>query len=155
MANSHNPESEYVWISPTDPMPNVCSDCGMYTDHRVRVKHVAIVQEVGLENEGCAMILVTIIIHIAFGPVGWLISAFMRSPEDKNGGKTVKKKTKIKLSRCRLCHGMNQPKVIDSLHSPMRLMFKVHPRFRSSLEESRATIREKNLADRINTGVRP
>jgi hypothetical protein len=124
--------SEVVWIRKFDPLPNTCCDCGLYTDNRVTVKHVDIISQQGNASDGCGPVLLAMVIHVALGPVGWLLSALMHSDEP-GATKLVKQKSKIKIPQCTLCYGMRPPEVHDSkIHS---LSFQVHPRFKQRFEE--------------------
>lgn len=126
---------DVVWIVRSDTLPDTCCDCGCFTDHRVTVKHVDMVSSGEHPGAGITTVLLTLVFHVALGPVGWLVSALLEGGEDENGAKTVKKKSKIKISQCRLCHGMQAPIVVDSHASS--LAFKVHPKFKQGIEELR------------------
>lgn len=132
MRSNHEFPSEIVWIKKYDPLPDTCCDCGLYTDNRVTVKHVDIVSQQGKSSDGCGPVLLTLIIHVALGPVGWLLSALMEG-EDSGKIQTVKQKSKIKIPQCTLCHGMNSPQVIES--KLYAFSFHVHPRFKQRFEE--------------------
>ena len=124
--------SEVVWIRKYDPLPNTCCDCGLYTDNRVTVKHVEIISQPGKSGDGCGPVLLAMVIHVALGPVGWLLSALMHGDEPGTT-KLVKQKSKIKIPQCQLCNGMQPPQVVESrVHS---FSFEVHPRFKQRFEE--------------------
>lgn len=125
----------HVWLSPHDPLPNTCCRCGMFTDHRVKVKHVNLVQRSADESTGCGMLVLHIFLHVALGPIGWIISLLMDGGKTENGLKTVKEKTKLKIPQCLLCAGMGTPEVIDAQTEPTRLLFRVHPQFERRLSE--------------------
>ena len=128
---------ELVWISPEDPIPDVCHVCGMFTDRRVAVRHVDFVQQPGSSEEGFGPVLLALFLHFALGPIGWLISIMMHGSENEEGMKTVKAKSKVKISQCPLCQGAVTPEVLDSSVAPTRLLFLVHPRFKSRLAEEK------------------
>lgn len=132
MRSNHEFPSEIIWIKKYDSLPNTCCDCGLYTDHRVTVKHVDIISQQGRSGDGCGPVLLALVIHVALGPVGWLLSALMNG-EETEVTKSVKHKAKIKISQCQLCYGMKPPEVVESrLYS---FSFLVHPRFRQRFEE--------------------
>lgn len=123
---------ELIWIRKYDQLPNTCCDCGLYTDNRVTVKHVDVVSQTVKSGEGCGATILSLVIGLALGPVGWLVAAMMEG-DDTEKQKPVKLKSKIKISQCPLCHGMNPPSVVESeIHA---FSFLVHPRFKQRFEE--------------------
>jgi hypothetical protein len=141
MVSTRDAQFEYVWISPEDPMPDVCVCCGMFTDRRVPIKHVEFVQKPSDEAEGCGSVLLEVFLHLALGPIGWLVSIMIHGKENQDGTRTVKEKLKIKLAQCPLCQGEFSPEVFDSKLFPTRLMFQVHPRFKDRLMEEQAKVK--------------
>ena len=136
--------AERIWLTAQDRLPNVCCDCGMYTDHRVRVSHVQLIQQPGAAPAGCGVILITLLIHVALGPLGWLISLLVHSGDEAKLAKTVKVKTKLKISQCLLCAGMGRPIVIDVRSQQQQMLFAVHPQFKRRLDEET----QKHLANK-------
>jgi hypothetical protein len=132
MPSHHEFPAELVWIEKYDPLPNTCCDCGLFTDHRVTVKHVDLISQSGSSSDGCGPVMLALVIHVALGPVGWLLSALMHGDETEKT-KTVKQKSKIKIPQCHLCHGMKPPEVVESQISSFS--FHVHPRFKQRFEE--------------------
>lgn len=137
--------AEPVWLDAHDPLPNVCCSCGMYTDHRVKVKSIRLVEQAGAAQAGCGMLLITLLIHLALGPLGWLISILMHSGEDtRNNTKSVKVKTRLKISQCLLCAGTGPPEVIDTRFQPTQMLFAVHPQFSRRLDEEKRKYQAAN-----------
>ncbi len=118
----------------------------MFTDQRVIVRHVELVQTPGKEGDGCGALLLAVFLHFALGPIGWIVSIMMHGSEDEAGNKTVKQKSKLKLAQCQLCRSVESPEVLDSQWMPRKLMFLVHPRFKSRLDEEKANAREETLS---------
>ena len=79
------------------------------------------------------MVMLMLVVHVALGPIGWLISAMMHSDEDEEATKTVKRKSKIKIPQCQLCHGMQPPQVVESRISSFA--FQVHPKFKQGFAD--------------------
>jgi hypothetical protein len=131
MEKRYDSQADIVWIKKYDPLPTTCCDCGMFTDNQVTVKHVDLVTRPGTENDGCGPILLTLFVHVALGPVGWILSALMGS-DDPEKTKIVKQKSRIKIAQCRLCHGVRPPEVVESRGGSFA--FFVHPRFKQELE---------------------
>ncbi len=117
-------KSESCWISIGDNLPDVCCSCGMYTDHRVKVRHTES-YETKASKTGTSVLM--FLIHLFSGPLGWFI-AMLTHDEDEQMT-TVKEKVKIKISQCRLCSGQSQPEVVDSRRTERRYRFVVHPEF--------------------------
>ncbi|MFK7766355.1 MAG: hypothetical protein AB8B55_03980 [Mariniblastus sp.] len=136
MALQRDSHSSTVWIGKYDQLPDTCCDCGLFTHNRVTVKHVDLVTQETSAGDGCGPVILTLIIHVALGPVGWLISALMSGGEGESKTKTVKQKSKIKISQCELCNGTNPPEVIESQVSSFA--FNVHPKFKLRFEEMQA-----------------
>lgn len=130
-----------VWVAKSDPMPDCCCDCGMFTYDRVTVKHVDEFTT-AKSDAGCASIILTVIVHVFLGPLGWLIAVMMESDENSSKTKTVKKKTKLKLPQCNICRGVQPPEVIQSQSD--RFAFRVHPKFVVRFEELRSQALSEN-----------
>ena len=110
----------------------------MFTYDRVTVKHIDEFTT-AKSDAGCASILLTLIVHVFLGPVGWLIAIMMEGDEDSPKTKTVKKKTKLKLPQCNICKGVNPPEVIESQID--RFAFHVHPKFVQRFQELKNQVR--------------
>jgi hypothetical protein len=137
MQSIQESQTEVIWIGKQDPLPNTCCVCGLYTDNRVTVKHVDIVTKRGGSGESWGTVVLALVIHVALGPVGWLLSALMDG-DDPEATKLVKQKSKIKIPQCALCYGMKPPEALES--NADSLSFQVHPRFKQRLEELRQEI---------------
>ena len=133
--------AELVWISPDQRMPNVCCTCGMFTDQRVKVKHVHFMS---VEKSGDVEFTLIDVISLFLGPIGWLLAAVAHSNNGKGEVKTVKHRSKIRISQCRLCHGMTPPEVLDASRTPLRLAFHTHPEFAKKFVEVNATSPEND-----------
>ncbi len=131
MTVSQDSKSEVVWISRHDKLPDTCCTCGMFTDHRVKVKYVD-VQQVLHAGESGGVTLIRIL-SLFLGPVGWLVSAMVTS-DDEEKLKTVKQKSKIVVSQCLLCSGMGLAEVVDSTDSPKRFALLTHPEFKKRFQ---------------------
>ena len=142
MSFKFDSQSDFAWISQHDPQPDVCCTCGMFTTNRITVKHVDFVERPVGESAGCASVFLTLGVHLFLGPLGWLISAMMRDKEDENATKTVKEKTKLRLSQCVLCFGTKPPEAVDSQQFPTSLMFLVHPRFKREFDSMKIKLRD-------------
>ena len=136
MAFPKDSQSATIWIHKYDQLPDTCCDCGLFTHNRVKVKHVDLITKETESGEGCGAIILTLIIHVALGPIGWLIAALMSGGEGSKSTKTVKQKSKIKISQCALCNGMSPPEVVESRVSSFS--FNVHPTFKLRFEELKA-----------------
>jgi hypothetical protein len=134
MEMKHDSRSDVVWIGKYDQLPSTCCDCGSYTDNRVIVKHVDVVTQAGKSSAGLTTFVLMLFIHVALGPIAWLFSA-MDGGEDEEGNRTVKQKSRIKLSQCQLCHGVQPPEVIESRGTSFG--FRVHPKFKQGFESLR------------------
>ena len=132
MGNQYDSRSEVIWLRKGDQMPDTCCTCGMFTVERVTVKHVELVTQEGKPDPGCLMILLTLFLHL-LGPLGWLVSVLISGSEDSEGTSTVKKKSKVKISQCMMCQGVQAPEVVES--NGASLAFLVHPNFKRGLEE--------------------
>lgn len=130
MGYQYDSRSEVIWLRKADKLPDVCCTCGMFTVERVTVKHAELVTQ---QNPGCLMILLTLFLHF-LGPLGWIFSILISGGENKDGTSTVKKKSKIKISQCMMCKGVQAPEVIET--SGKSLSFLVHPTFKKRLEEA-------------------
>lgn len=136
MSFQSNSTTELVWLSASDSLPNVCCNCGMYTDHRVWIHRVVEIKESTTGQDGCGTILMLLFVHLALGPIGWLISILSDSKEKAGGTKLVKKKIKLKTSLCVLCAGTVPPQAIDVQVDPPHLLVAVHPQFFRRLEKN-------------------
>ena len=143
MSHSMDSKAELIWISPDQRMPNVCCTCGMFTDQRVKVKHVHF-QSVPKSGNGDVTLIH--IISLFLGPIGWLLAAIVSGNDSQDKFKTVKHKSKIKISQCTLCAGMNRPEVLDSTRTPLRFVFCTHPDFAKKFVEVNATSEEDDNA---------
>ncbi len=103
--------AELVWISPDQRLPNVCCTCGMFTDHRVKVKHIHFHSVL---KSGDVEFTLVDLISLFLGPIGWLLAAIAESNNGKGELQTVKHKSKVRISQCRLCAGMAPPEVLDA-----------------------------------------
>ena len=133
MGYQYDSRSEVIWLRKADQLPDTCCTCGMFTVERVTVKHVELITQQGKPDPGCLMILLTLFLHL-LGPLGWLFSILISGREDSEGTSTVKKKTKIQISQCTMCNGVQAPEVIEA--SGASLSFLVHPKFKNSHEEA-------------------
>lgn len=133
MGNQYDSRSEIIWLRKGDQLPDACCTCGMFTVERVTVKHVELVTQHGKPAPGCLMILFTLFLHL-LGPLGWLFSILISGKEDSEATSTVKKKSKIKISQCVMCKGVQAPEVVEA--SGASLSFLVHPTFKNRLEEA-------------------
>jgi hypothetical protein len=132
----HDSRSEIVWISRSDELPTTCCDCGSFTDNQVTVKHVDLVTQPGDATDGCGMVLLTLVFHVALGPIGWILSLLLHNGKtNEDGTKTVKQKSKIKIMQCFLCHGVRPPEIVESRVT--EFAFLVHPKFKQGLDEIR------------------
>ena len=133
MGNQYDSRSEVIWLRKGDKLPDTCCTCGMFTVERVKVKHVELVTQQGKPEAGCLMIVFTLVLHL-LGPLGWLFSILISGSENSEGPHTVKKKSKIKISQCMMCKGVQAPEVIETQGDSMS--FLVHPNFKNRLEEA-------------------
>ena len=140
MFGSFDSRSDFLWVSPYDPMPDVCCSCGLFTDNRVKVKHKAIVEKPSGDDDGCGAVLLLLLVNVALGPLGWLISAYMSEDKSADGNKLVKQKLKVKMAQCLLCHGTEPLEPVDVDQSRSCLMFLVHPKFKSRFEEVKKSV---------------
>jgi len=141
MSTSQDSKSEVVWVSPQETLPDICCTCGMYTDRRVKVKHVNHTQVLHAGESGGVTLIR--ILSLFMGPIGWLVSA-MVTDDDQEKLKTVKEKSKIKISQCLLCSGMGLPEVLDSAESPKRFAFLTHPEFKKRKEQIKLEAQKEN-----------
>ena len=128
MGFEYDSRSEVIWLTKQDRLPDVCCSCGMFTDHRVAVKHVEKVTQSAKANPGCLMVLVTLFMHVALGPLGWLLSVLLEGDSEKETTKTVKKKSKVKISQCQMCHATEPVEIVETRGGSFS--FLVHPGFR-------------------------
>lgn len=140
MSSSMDSKSDLVWLSPDQLMPNVCCTCGMFTDQRVKVKHVH-TQSVPKSVFDVDITLIDVVFHF-LGPLGWLIGAMAKGKNNKGEFKTVKHKSIIRISQCRLCAEMTPPEVMEARRTPLLLAFRTHPEFAKMLYEINATSAE-------------
>ena len=119
-------------MSPEDRMPDVCCVCGMFTDQRVNVRHVEFHQVANAGDSGGVVLIK--ILSIFLGPIGWLVTA-MISNDDPEQTRTIKRKSKFKISQCQLCAATGRPEVLDSTQSPRRFAFDAHPSFKKRFIE--------------------
>lgn len=129
----HDSLSDVVWIRKSDPLPDTCCHCGSFTDRRVTVKHVEMVAQSGKSGPGATAVTLAVVLQIALGPIGWLFSAMMDDEETEASSKIVKQKSRIRISQCPLCHGMQPPEVVDTRDGSYA--FRVHRKFKQGLEE--------------------
>lgn len=131
--NSQESEAQLVWMTKLHVMPDRCCTCGMYTDHRVKVKQLDYVHKTNAPDS-CLSVVLFLILHVALGPIGWLLALVfgMGEPGEK---KIVKKKFKIKLAQCRLCNGVMAPELVELRTTGVpEFAFFVHPEFRRRFE---------------------
>jgi len=133
MGYQYDSRSEVIWLRKPDRLPDTCCTCGMFTVDRVTVKHVELVTQQGKPDPGCLMILFTLALHL-LGPLGWIFSILISGRENQDGTSTVKKKSKVKISQCMMCKGVQPPEVIQT--SGDSLSFLVHPAFKTRFEEA-------------------
>ena len=127
--------SEVVWISKNQVLPNACCTCSLYTDNQVAVKHVESVTQTGKNNPGCALFMLTLFMHVFLGPLGWLLSVLLEGNPNKEKTKVVKKKSKIRVMQCTLCHATEPAEVIET--RGQQFSFMVHPVFRERLAQAK------------------
>jgi len=133
MGHQYDSRSEVIWLRKNDQLPDTCCTCGMFTVERVTVKHVELVTQQGKPDPGCLMIIFTLFLQL-LGPLGWIFSILISGGEDSEGVSTVKKKSKIKISQCLMCKGVQAPEVVELRGDS--LSFLVHPSFKKRLEEA-------------------
>jgi len=133
MAFQYDSRSEVVWLNKHAKLPDTCCSCGMFTHNRVTVKHLRITTGKGKPGGGL-LFFVTLILHI-FGPIGWIVSMLLEGNQDENKTRTVKEKSKIKISQCTMCHATEPPTITESNGSSFA--FLVHPLFKTRLDEAR------------------
>lgn len=134
MGFQYDSRSEVVWITKQHKLPDACCSCGLYSDNRVAVKHVEKTTEVGKYQPGCAMLSLTLFSHVFLGPLGWLLAALLEGDPEKEQSKTVKKKSKIKITQCSLCHATEPAQVVET--RGQSFSFLVHPVFRDKLSQA-------------------
>ena len=83
------------------------------------------------------MVVFMLLINVLLGPLGWLLSFLVHRSDDEETTHTVKEKTSLKISQCRLCAGMGTPEIMQASSSPKRLLVYVHPQFKKRLDEAR------------------
>ena len=132
MTFSQDSSSDIVWITVHDSLPDTCCTCGMYSDKRVKVKHVDH-KEVMVAGESGGVTLIRIV-SLFLGPIGWLVSAMVTS-NDEEKTKTIKETSKVRITQCLLCSGMGYPEVLDSMDSPKKFAFLTHPEFKRRFEQ--------------------
>ena len=133
MGHQYDSRSEVIWLRKQDRLPDTCCTCGMFTVERVTVKHVELVTQQGKPEPGCLMILFTLFLHL-LGPLGWIFSVLISGREDSEGTYEVKKKSKLKISQCMMCSGVQAPEVVESKGDS--LSFLVHPSFLNRFVEA-------------------
>jgi hypothetical protein len=141
MSRFADSQAELVWISPDQLLPNVCCTCGMFTDQRVKVKHV---QFQSVPKSGDVEFTLIDLISLFLGPIGWLLAAIAHSNDGKDEFKTVKQKSKIRISQCRLCAGMSRPEPLDARRTPLQVAFRTHPEFAKRFVEANSRKSEAN-----------
>jgi hypothetical protein len=125
---SHDSEARQIWISKVAIMPDRCCTCGMYTDNRVTVKQLDYVQKTNAPDS-CLSVILFLILHVALGPIGWLLSILFGMGE-LGEKKIVKKKFKLKIAQCRLCNGVAPPEIVELRSTDVpEFSFWVHPEF--------------------------
>ncbi|MEM9939981.1 MAG: hypothetical protein AAF939_00235 [Planctomycetota bacterium] len=134
--------SEVIPIRKTDPMPDTCCRCGMFTYDRVTVKYVDEIVTTK-SNDGCVPILLAVVLHVFLGPIGWLIHLFLDGTDGKQ--KTIKKKSKLKIGQCVMCQDDGPPTVEASRDGVF--WFRVHPKFKVRFEELQTSIGENEEDD--------
>ena len=128
------PSQDLIWITATDALPDRCCTCGMYSDHRAKVQQTDFVTKPGGPH-GCIGMAVFLVVNLALGPLGWLISMLLGLDGDAKE-KTVKRKYRVRIPQCRLCNGVAPPEITDfSAGPPARFAFSVHPEFRRRWEQ--------------------
>ncbi len=133
MGFEYDSRSKVIWLTKRDRLPDTCCSCGLFTDNRVAIKHVEHVTKVVKGNSGCLVALLTLVMHVALGPVGWLFSALAEGDGEKLSTRTIKIKSQVKISQCPLCHATAPAELIDVRGSSFS--FLVHPKFATRLEE--------------------
>lgn len=123
----NHPETNFeisLWVSQDEGLPDTCCRCGMFTDHRIKIKHMTFVTK----DAGTSIWL--ILAGFVFSPLGWLLM-FLNSSDDDNKTKTVKKSVKFKMPICVLCQGGPRPMVLAYQPQLRRFQIEVHPEFAS------------------------
>ena len=144
MSVFYDSQSEFIWISPDDRMPDVCCNCGMFTYNRVPVKHHVVVEKSKSDQIGCVSVLLTLLVHVVLGPIGSLISSLMHHDDPESDTQLVKEKVKVKIAQCQLCKSIQPPEVIDVQQAPQRLMFLVHPQFKTRFEDEKRALEQES-----------
>lgn len=113
-----------IWISQDESMPDTCCRCGMFTDLRIKIRHVFYITE----DAGGSIWLV--LAGFLFSPLG-LLMMFLDSPDKEAETKTIKKKVKFRVPVCVLCQGGSRLNV--QRYHPANREFEVivHPEFAS------------------------
>ena len=137
LSNSEDPNSLAVWVDSSQPLPDVCCTCGMFTVDRIKIKHVAPVQRSA--KRATAWGIFQVLLVLFGGPIGWLLALFSSGGADEDG-KTVKK-IKIKIPQCVLCRSETRVEIIESRPDHSLYQFYVHPifaqRYQTMLNESK------------------
>ena len=124
---------DLLWISREHKLPDACCSCGMFTDHRVKVKHVA--YKTVMSSSDSTGITLLKLVALFLGPLGWALSAMLSKEGETE--KTVKQKSKIVLPQCQLCYGMASPSVMEMTdEDPVRFGVIVHSSFRKKFEQA-------------------
>ena len=131
MGFQHDSHAEVIWITKQQRLPDVCCSCGLFTDNRVSIKHVEKFTEIGKHSPSVWMSLFNLALHI-FGPIGWALSLILQGDPDKETEKTIKKKSKVKITQCGLCHATEPATMIETRGDSYS--FLVHPKFRERLD---------------------
>ena len=133
-----------IWISGSEPLPDTCMVCGMFTDQLVAARAVQTHQKTVPASETNSMAALGCLLHL-LGPIGMILAAILHSGETgKTTEKTVTSKARIKVPCCRLCVAGDRPQPVDSNIAMGRFAFEVHLRFEERLNDLRT---ENSLAD--------
>lgn len=125
--------SEYaLWITKQDALPDVCIDCGAFSDRRVKVTGITTHKtwvtrdETGKTVLGCLCFLL--------GPIGWLINLVGQTSKVEYRQKEVRIKKSINVPRCDFCRAESVRGDVELDLRSAGFAFYAHPRFKSEFE---------------------
>ena len=141
MSNSaQNLNYPSIWITSREEMPDVCIQCGMFSDYCIKVKHSETsVRQVTSKTDSSGELALGCVLAL-LGPIGMILHGIISGARGKNTGtvdQKVTQKGKVKVPCCRLCAGQTVPQPEDSRVAAGQYLFQVHPRFAERLQDLR------------------
>ena len=132
----------WVWIDRQSTLPNICCDCGAYTDHRVKLKQKFktrnLVAKSSSEGWFSRMIL-----HLLLGPIAIVFDMLGNPDKDDLENSEIQEKTEsitVKIPQCVICAAQAQPRAVDCDPLKQRVLISVHPKLASRIAESTKSV---------------